>query len=149
VPAERVVLGWNEDGVAMRFALSLVFALILLGSAMAQAPKTIYIDASPDTQPIKEQVIDKLHTWGEIEVVNLPEQADLILQLVQSEKLLVTTGSGNRGSVVLKSRRTGDDLWGQSRGGAWSMRGWSNAWVGKKLGSDLVSFLSKEGHGKN
>ena len=112
-------------------------------SPLAGAPLSIYIDSPPDAQPIKKEIIEKLRNWGEITVVYLPERADLILQLNQSEKLSVTTGSGNRGSAVLRNRRTGEDLWSQSRGGAWSMRGWSNAWVGKRIGSDLIQFLSK------
>ena len=109
----------------------------------ASAPGSIYIDSRPEAQPIKDEIVKKLREWGKITVVGVPEQADLVLELDQSEKLLITTGSGNRGSVVLKNRRTGEDLWGRSRGGAWSMRGWSNAWVGKRLGSDLVRWLSK------
>jgi hypothetical protein len=106
-------------------------------------PQSIYIDAPPDAAPIKKQIVAKLQAWGEISVVNLPEQADLILELVQSGKLNLASGSGDRGSVVLKNRRTGEELWTESRGGGWSMRGWSNAAVGRKLGDDLISFLSK------
>jgi hypothetical protein len=105
-------------------------------------PQTIYIDTPPDAQPIKVEIVKKLQNWGEVKIVTLPEQADIILQMVQSEKLNMSTGSGNRGSVVLKNRRTGEDMWSQSRGGAWSMRGWSNAAIGKKLGDDLIKFLS-------
>lgn len=67
----------------------------------------------------------------------------MILELEQSEKLNVFSGSGDRGSVILKNRRTGEELWTESRGGGWSMRGWSNAAVGRKLGDDLINFLSK------
>ena len=107
----------------------------------SSAPQTIYIDSPPDAQPIKKEITQKLQQWGEITVVYLPEKADLILELDQSGKLSAS-GTGNRGSVVLKNRRTGEDVWSQSRGGAWSMRGWSNAWVGKRLGADLVNFLT-------
>ncbi len=106
-------------------------------------PKRIYVDAPPDAAPIKKQILAKLQAWGEISVVNLPEQADMILELEQSEKLNVFSGSGDRGSVILKNRRTGEELWTESRGGGWSMRGWSNAAVGRKLGDDLINFLSK------
>ncbi len=104
-------------------------------------PKSIYVDAPPDAAPIKKQILAKLQAWGEISAVNLPEQADLILELVQSGKLNAFSGSGDRGSVVLKNRRTGEELWTESRGGGWSMRGWSNAAVGRKLGDDLINFL--------
>ncbi|MDR5726978.1 MAG: hypothetical protein RB191_05870 [Terriglobia bacterium] len=106
--------------------------------------RTIYIDAPPDAEPIKTEIVRKLHTWGEIAVVYKPEQADLILELVQSGKLNLGSGSGNRGSVVLKDRRTGEDLWSRSRGGGWSIRGFSNTVVGRKLGDDLIQFLSHQ-----
>lgn len=101
-------------------------------------PQSIYIDSPPDAQRIKIEIVKKLQKWGEIAVVSLPERADIILQLVQSGKLNAFTGSGDRGSVVLKNRRTGEDLWSQDRGGGWSMRGWSNAAVGRKLGDELI-----------
>jgi hypothetical protein len=114
-----------------------------LNTRPSVTPLSIYIDAPPDAQPIKKEILAKLRSWGEITIVNLPEQSDLILQLDQSGKLNALSGSGNRGSVVLKNRRTGEELWAESRGGAWSMRGWSNASVGRKLGDDLIQFLVK------
>ena len=132
----------------MRFAPSLVFALALLGSAMAQAPKSIYIDTRlPNAHPMKKELLDKLRGWGKITVVNLPEQGDLILQLDQTERLLSGGGNGNRGRAVLKDRLTGEELWSEEKGGGWQMSGWSAGAVGGKLGSDLVKFLSKNEHG--
>lgn len=151
--------GNKEGGTSMqvcKFASMLVLGLALQAIAQNPSPnqngtparnmsraQSIYIDAPPDAAPIKKQIREKLQAWGEISVVNLPEQADLILELVQSGKLNLGSGSGNRGSVVLKNRRTGEELWTQSRGGGWSMRGFSNAAVGRKLGDDLINFLSK------
>lgn len=127
------LLGVSEAGLAQQSA-PLVFP--------SSRAHSIYIDAPPDAQPIKAQILKRLQVWGEITVVSLPEKADLILQLVQSGKLNPFSGSGDRGSVVLKKRGTGEELWSQSRGGGWSMRGWSNAAVGRKLGDDLIQFLS-------
>src|ERR1700692_2427231 len=50
-------------------------------------PQSIYIDSPPDAQRIKIEILKKLQKWGEIAVVYQPEQADIILQLVQSGKL--------------------------------------------------------------
>jgi len=77
--------------------------------------------------------------------VNLPEQAQLILQLDQAGRLdcSFNTACGNRGSAVLKDRLTGDELWSEENGGAWQMSGWSRAAVWRKLGDELVKFLSK------
>ena len=51
------------------------------------------------------------------------------------------SGSGDKGAAVLKDAHTGEDLWNDSRGGGWSMRGFSNRAVGRKLGEKLVEFL--------
>lgn len=118
---------------------------LLLFCASAHAQKTIYIDAPPDAQPIKQEITAKLSQWGKVSPVAKPDQADYQLTLQQSEKLNLAIGSGDRGSVVLIDRATGQELWSESRGGAWSLRGFSNASVGRKLGADLVHFLQKQG----
>jgi hypothetical protein len=90
---------------------------------------------------MKEEIAKKLAAWNGMSVVASPAKADLILEVVQSGKLNVITGSGDKGAAVLKDARTGEDLWNDSRGGSWSIRGWSNRAVGRKLGEKLVEFL--------
>jgi hypothetical protein len=90
---------------------------------------------------MKEEITKKLVAWDRVSVVTLPANADLVLEVVQSGKLNVMTGSGDKGAAVLKDAHTGEDLWTDSRGGGWSMRGWSNRAVGRKLGEKLVEFL--------
>jgi hypothetical protein len=124
-----------------------VAALVLVSVSFvaAQNPehqkRTLYIQAPPDAQAIKEEIAKKLITWNGVSVVTLPASADLVLEVVQSGKLNVATGSGDKGAAVLKDGHTGEDLWTDSRGGGWSMRGWSNRAVGRKLGEKLVEFL--------
>lgn len=107
----------------------------------AAAKRNLYIQASPDAQAMKEEIVKKIAAWNGVSIVTLPAQADLILEVVQSGKLNVTTGSGDKGAAVLKDAHTGEDLWSDSSGGGWSMRGWSNRAVGRKLGAKLVEFL--------
>jgi len=106
-----------------------------------QPKRTLYIQAPPDAQAIKEEITRKLVTWNGVSIVTLPANADLVLEVVQSGKLNVMTGSGDKGAAVLRNGHTGEDLWTDSRGGGWSMRGWSNRAVGRKLGAKLVEFL--------
>ena len=107
-----------------------------------QIPKrNLYIQAAPDAQAMKEEIVKKVAAWNGVSVVTLPAQADLILEVVQSGKLNLYSGSGDKGAAVLKDAHSGEDLWSDSRGGAFSMRGFSNKAVGRKLGDKLVEFL--------
>ena len=71
---------------------------------------------------MKEEIAKKVVAWNGVSVVSSAKNADLVLEVVQSGKLNVMTGSGNKGAAVLKDARTGEDLWNDSRGGGWSMR---------------------------
>ena len=107
-----------------------------------QVPKRkLYIQAAPDAQAMKEEIVKKVAAWNGVSVVTIPSQADLTLELVQSGKLNLYSGSGDKGAAVLKDAHTGEDLWSDSRGGGFSMRGFSNRAVGRKLGDKLVQFL--------
>jgi hypothetical protein len=122
--------------------------LLLCGITVGATAQGIYLDTHlPNAHPMKRELLEKLHKWGKATIVNLPEQADLILQLDQTDKLggLASpwTVRGNAGCAVLKDRRTGEELWSETKGGAWQMSGWSTATVGKKLGDDLVKFLKQ------
>jgi len=121
--------------------LLLIIVGFLAAQKQAQQKRTLYIQAPPDAQAMKEEIAKKLAAWNGMSVVASPAKADLILEVVQSGKLNVITGSGDKGAAVLKDARTGEDLWNDSRGGSWSIRGWSNRAVGRKLGEKLVEFL--------
>jgi len=103
--------------------------------------RTLYIQAPPDAQAIKEEITKKVSAWNRVAIVTKPADADFVLEVVQSGKLNVFSGSGDKGAAVLKDAHTGEDLWTDSRGGGWSMRGFSNRAVGRKLGEKLVEFL--------
>jgi hypothetical protein len=127
------------------------FTILVVAFALASAhlfsqdqsttKRRLHIEAPPDAQAIKEEIVKKVAAWNGVSIVTLPAQADLTLEVVQSGKLNVMTGSGDKGAAVLKDTHTGEDLWSDSRGGSWSMRGWSNRAVGRKLGGKLVEFL--------
>jgi hypothetical protein len=121
--------------------LVLLAGCFLTAQNQGQHRRTLYIQAPPDAQAIKQEIAKKLVAWNGVSLVTLPANADLILEVVQSGKLNVMSGSGDKGAAVLKDAHTGEDLWTDSRGGEWSVRGWSNKAVGRKLGEKLVEFL--------
>jgi hypothetical protein len=123
--------------------LVLLAVSFLIAQNQTQPRRTLYIQAPPDAQAIKEEIAKKLVAWNGVVVATLPGNADLTLEVVQSGKLNVMTGSGDKGVAVLKDAHTGEDLWTKSSGGGWSMRGWSNRAVGRKLGEKLVEFLQR------
>jgi ABC-type glycerol-3-phosphate transport system substrate-binding protein len=140
----------------------IALAVLLMGAALPSAyllaqnqptaKRKLYVQAPPDAQAIKEEIVKKVTAWNGVSIVTLPEQADLVLEVVQSGKLNVMTGSGDKGAAVLRDAHTGEDLWSDSRGGGWSIRGWSNRAVGRKFGEKLVGYLqvytNKAGPGK-
>jgi hypothetical protein len=124
----------------------ITFLLICVLAAGADA-QTIYIDTRlPNAHPTKTELVAKLQKSGKVTLVNLPDQADLILILDQTERLWSGGGNGNRGRVILKDRRTGEEMWSEEKGGGWQMSGWSAGSVGRKLGDDLLKFLKQRNH---
>ena len=100
---------------------TLITFLLLSVLGVGAYSQTIYIDTHlPNSHPMKKELLEKLHKWGKVTVVNLPDQADLILQLDQTDKLggliSVWTVRGNAGCAVLKDRRTGEELWSETHG---------------------------------
>lgn len=129
----------------MLIAFSLLFVLT------AQGQQGLYIDTHlPDSHLLKKKLIEKLNQSRMVTIVTLPDKADLVLDLEQTGRSLgmcaggifFSSACGHRGRVVLKSRLTGEELWGEEKGGAWQMSGWSDAKVGRQLGNDLIKFLS-------
>ena len=119
----------------------LLVSLVVVVQSEQPAKRTLYIQAPPDAQAIKEEITKKVVAWNRVTIVTKPTDVDYVLEVAQSGKLNVFTGSGDKGAAVLKDGHTGEDLWTDSRGGGWSMRGWSNRAVGRKLGEKLVEFL--------
>jgi hypothetical protein len=128
----------------------IVFPLLLVLAAQAQ--QSLYIDTQlPNSHPLKKELADKLKQSGKVMIVLLPEKADLILDLEQtgrgvsacSGSIIFPAACGNRGRAVLKNRQTGEELWSEESGGPWQMSGWSAGMVGRKLGNDLVKFLTR------
>ena len=139
----RILMGCALSKRVRKYLILLVvfIPVVFYGQSKPTAKRTLYIQAPPDAQAMKEEIVKKVAAWNGVALVTKASDADFLLEVVQSGKLNVFTGSGDKGAAVLKDRHTGEDLWSDSRGGGWSMRGFSNKAVGRKLGEKLVEFL--------
>ncbi len=80
----------------------------------------------------------KLIQWGRLRLVSSPEDADLVLEVVQTGTL---AGGGNQAAASLKDTQSGQEFWTSTRGGGWATSGWSNAWVGRAIAKDFIKFF--------
>jgi len=103
--------------------------------------KTIYVWMRNGSPVLRSEISKKLLKWGRLTVVTSPEQADLVLEVVQTGQLDVATGAGNQATATLKDHQSEVELWSDTKGGSWAMSGWSNAWVGRAIAGDLIKFF--------
>jgi len=117
------------------------------GEIMASA-KTLCIVQENGSPVIKAEIEKKLLKWGQLTLVSSVYESDLLLVIAQTGQLNTMTGEGNQAAVSLKDRQSGAVLWSTTKGGSWSYRGWSNAWVGRAIGDELTRFFASVTKGK-
>jgi S1-C subfamily serine protease len=110
--------------------------------------KTIFVWVRSGSPVLGAEISKKLLAWGKLSLLTSPQDADLVLEVVQVGELNLQTGAGNQASAVLKDYRSGLQLWTTTKGGSWAMSGYSNAWVGRAIASDLTKFLNSTGKSK-
>lgn len=132
-----------------------VLLLILLLSAatfgqeaskeIVSRAKTVHVTA-PDgpSQDLKAEVIKKLVKWGKLLVVSDAEKADLVLKVELTRGYSSWKGKGARGAAELTDRQTSAVLWATSEGGDWSMSGYSNGAVGRKIADKFIKFYESQ-----
>ncbi len=111
--------------------------------------KTLCVWVSSGNAILKTELSGKLLEWGKLKLVSSPEEADLILKVVQTGELNLATGAGNQATVLLTDRESGTELWSKTKGGGWAMSGWNNAWVARALAKEFVKFFdsaTKQAH---
>ena len=115
----------------------------LLGSA-----KTLCISASPGSNPALKTAIDeKLSRWGRLRLVSSPAEADLTLSVQQTGRQ-VLLNAGNQAGALLRARNVDGDLWATSKGGGFSLRGYSITKVGRGLADDFIKFFDSTARGR-
>jgi len=108
---------------------------------MVASAKTLCILVSSGNVILKTELSGKLLQWGKRKLVSSPDEADLILKVVQTGELNLTTGAGNQATVLLTDRSSGTELWSKTKGGGWAMSGFNNAWVARALAKEFIKFF--------
>ncbi len=104
--------------------------------------KTLYVwSPAAGSLSVKTEISKKLRGWGGLTLVELPDDADLILQVEQTGKLNMVTGEGAQASAVLIDAKSRIQLWAMTKGGGWSMKGWSIGSSSRAVADDLMKFL--------
>jgi S1-C subfamily serine protease len=102
--------------------------------------KTLCVWVTSGNAVLKTELSGKLAEWGKLTLVSAPEDADIVLKVVQTGKLNLATGAGNQATVLLTDRESGTELWSKTKGGSWAMSGYSNAWVAHALAKEFIKF---------
>jgi frataxin-like iron-binding protein CyaY len=103
--------------------------------------KTLCILVSSGNIILKTELSGKLLQWGRLKLVSSPDEADLILKVVQTGELNLTTGAGNQATVLLTDRSSGTELWSKTKGGGWAMSGFNTAWVARALAKEFIKYF--------
>ena len=103
--------------------------------------KTLYVWSPLGSLSVKTEISKKIRAWGGLTLVELPEDADLILQVEQTGKLNMVTGEGAQASAVLIDSKSRIQLWAKTKGGGWSMKGWSIGSSSRAVADDLIKFF--------
>jgi S1-C subfamily serine protease len=103
--------------------------------------KTLYVWSSAGSLSVKTEISNKLRAWGGLTLVELPEDADLILQVEQTGKLNSATGEGAEASAVLIDAKSRIQLWAKTKGGSWSMTGFSISRASRAVADELIKFF--------
>jgi S1-C subfamily serine protease len=109
---------------------------------LVSAAKTLCVSVSSGSPVLKTEISKKLLQWGKLILVSSPSQADLVLEVVQTGELNMSTGAGNQAAALLRDSESGTQLWSTTKGGSWSMSGYSNAWVGRGIGDEFIKFYN-------
>jgi len=103
--------------------------------------KTLCVFVPSGNPVLKTELSGKLIKWGKLTLVTSPENADLVLKVVQTSDLNLATGAGNQATALLTEPASGIELWSKTKGGSWAMSGYSNAWVARELAKEFIKFF--------
>jgi S1-C subfamily serine protease len=106
-----------------------------------RSAKTLCVVLSSGSPVIKAEISNRLLRWGKFALVAVPQQADLVLEVVQTGQLSAS-GSGNQAAAILRDASSGAELWSTTKGGSWAWSGWSNAWVGRAIADALIKYVN-------
>lgn len=162
------VVSWQfKDGQNLSFAIPSIYALGLDSSLTTQAwdtlkPKsvsaetkksiprkpdeilaaatTLCINVTHGSPVLKTQISGKLVKWGKLTLITSPEDADLVMYVVQTGSLNTITGEGNQATVLLKERVSDVELWSVTKGGSWALSGWKVSSVANSIADSFIKY---------
>jgi len=108
--------------------------------------KTLCIWQTSGNPAMKAEIHAKLSKWGKLTLISIPEEADLVLEVVQTGNLeYYSPGSAASGAALLRELHSGLELWSVKKGGYWAMSGYSISKVARQIGDALIEFLESKG----
>jgi S1-C subfamily serine protease len=107
-----------------------------------KSAKTLCVSVSSGNVKLKTELSGKLLEWGKLKLVSSPDEADLLLTVVQTGQLNLATGAGSQATVLLTDNASGIELWSKTKGGSWAMSGWNDAWVARALAKEFIKFFN-------
>ncbi len=108
---------------------------------LVTSAKTLCVWVTSGNPVLKTELSGKLLEWGKLKLVSSPEEADLVLKVVQTGQLNMATGAGNQATALLTDHASGSELWSKTKGGSWAMSGWSNTAVARALAKEFIKFF--------
>lgn len=90
--------------------------------------KTLCVWQRSGDPGMKIEINAKLAKWGKLNMTSIPEEADLVFELVQTGMLIPgDAASAVSGAGLLRDLKSGLELWSVRKGGFWAISGWSAA----------------------
>jgi S1-C subfamily serine protease len=105
--------------------------------------KTLSVSLSRGSPVLRAAVVRRLLKWGRLQLVTSPDDADLVLQLVQTGGLDAWHVKGNQAAAWVKDPQSGTELWADLEGGTWRLSGFSTAWVGREIAEEFIRFYER------
>ncbi len=105
--------------------------------------RTLCVSLSAGSAVLRAAVVRRLLDWGRLQLVTSPDDADLVLQLVQTGGLDSWHVKGNQAAAWVRDAQSGTELWAGTKGGTWRLSGFSKAWVGRDLAEEFIRFFER------
>ena len=112
-------------------------------SEVLSMAKSLCVFVTHGSPVLKTEISGKLIRWGKLVLVSSPNEADIVLYVVQSGRLNAGTGEGNQATALLKDRESGVEMWSSTKGGSWSLSGFKVSSVAKDIAGDFIKFFEK------
>jgi len=105
--------------------------------------RTLCVSLTTGSAVLRAAVVRRLLEWGRLQLVTSPNDADLVLHLVQTGGRGPWHIKGNQAVAWVRDPQSGTELWADSKGGTWQVSGFSKAWVGRDIAEEFIRFYER------